>query len=134
MTKVICDFSACEYWKDNVCQLEEIELADSCESYVLHTDVCKDHCHTFWKRVRNNEDGKAYRVESRGKRYKLLGLVWYTDTDDRHGTDTISFTEEISGLRAQGAQIREENIDKIREMIKIEPPLMSLPEGRFTEW
>ena len=78
MTKVICDFSACEYWKDNVCQLEEIELADSCESYVLHTDVCKDHCHTFWKRVRNNEDGKAYRVESRGKRYKLLGLVWYT--------------------------------------------------------
>lgn len=134
MTKVICDLSSCEYWKDNICQMEEIELIDTCNTYVCHTDICKDYCHTFWKRVRNNEDGQIYRVEARGKRYELMGFVWYTDEDDRYGTNAISFTEEISGLRAQGGQITEENIEQIKEKMKTEPPLMSLPEGRFTTW
>ena len=109
-------------------------ISDSCLTFTAHTDVDKEYRHEFWKRYLNNENGKTYRVASRGKRYEMLGFVFYTDEDDRWGIKTVSFTEEKSGLRALGGQITEENIEKIREGIETATPLMDLPEGRDEGW
>ena len=134
MAIVFCDYSACEYWNNQQCQAERIEISDSCLTFTAHTDVDKEYRHEFWKRYLNNENGKTYRVASRGKRYEMLGFVFYTDEDDRWGIKTVSFTEEKSGLRALGGQITEENIEKIREGIETATPLMDLPEGRDEGW
>ena len=79
------------------------------------------------------ETGEIVRVERQGKRYELLGMTFYTDYDDRWGTDEVEFTEQISGMKCLGKDICEKNRERIMETIRKVGPVESLPE-RKDEW
>ena len=130
MTTVKCSYSSCEYCVGGTCQRDEIELDDSCQDWLDHTDVSPEYCHTFWKHCHTADRKKEYKTEARGKRYEILGLVWYTDQDDRNGTDKISFTEEVSGVGIMGKDINEKNLPMIKENIAKVAPVKTLPD----EW
>ena len=134
MTKVKCSYSGCEYCTKGICQKEEIELDDICLDWLSHVEVSKEYNNIFYKHIRDNKTGKEYKKEARGKRYEMLGFVWYTDEDDREGIEEISFTEEVSGMKAQGKSITEENMKKIMEKLTEAKPVKDLPEIDWEEW
>lgn len=137
MTKVHCNITRCEYCRkegvtDFVCGRDEIELIDDdCITFGAHVDMSPEYQISFWKRMRSGHDGhECKHMCENGKRYDMIGLVWFTDQDDRWGTDEIWFTEEQSGLRCKGIDIREENAKKIREMSASVLPVSELPEAK----
>lgn len=141
MTKVHCQETMCEYWRkdssredDGLCSLNEIELdADNmCYSYRAHTDLSPEYRETFWKRMKSWADEHECKNEGRGKRYEMIGLTWFTDQDDRWGTDEIWFTEQRSGLRCQGKDINE-NAELIREKVESVSPVENLPEAAIND-
>ena len=133
MTKVVCGYSGCEYCARGICQKEEIEIDDTCLDWVSHVEISKEYNDIFYKHIRDNKTGEEYKKEARGKRYEMLGLVWYTDEDDREGIEEISFTEEVSGMRTKGRNITEENLPKIKKMLAEVKPVKDLPETREEE-
>lgn len=133
MTKVVCGYSGCEYCARGICQKEEIEIDDTCLDWVSHVEISKEYNDIFYKHIRDNKTGEEYKKEARGKRYEMLGLVWYTDEDDREGIEEISFTEEVSGMRTNGRNITEENLPKIMKMLAEVKPVKDLPETREEE-
>lgn len=139
MTKVHCTDTTCEFWKkhgvgeDGLCGCDEIELdADVCYTYGAHTDISPEYRETFWKRMSSRVDKHECRRDAMGKRYEMIGLVWFTDQDDRWGTDEIWFTEKYSGLRCQGKDIRDK-AEQIREKVKYVSPVESLPEATIND-
>jgi hypothetical protein len=140
MPKVHCDITSCEYCKkdgvtDFICGCDEIELIDEqCITFGAHVDMSPEYRDSFWKRLRSREDQHECKQESvRGKRYEMIGLVWFTDNDDRWGTDELWFTEQRSGLRCQGKDITEERADTIRERINSVCPVTDLPEAALED-
>lgn len=141
MTEVHCAETDCEYWKkqgedgDGLCGCEKIELnADiMCNMFRAHTDLSPEYRETFWKRLRSLKDKHECKQDARGKRYEIAGLVWFTDQDDRWGTDGIWFTEQQSGLRCLGKDIREHE-KLIREKIAEVSPVGSLPEANIDDF
>ena len=143
MTKVHCRQKTCEYWRkngagdscDGLCSCDEIELDDDimCFTYGAHTDMSPEYRETFWKRISSREDKHECRQDAMGKRYEMIGLVWFTDQDDRWGTDEIWFTEQRSGLRCRGRDINDGNAELIWEKIKAIPPVDSLPEAKIND-
>lgn len=136
MTKVYCDMSTCEYCKkagadDFVCGRDEIEIFDECcYSYNPHVDMSPEYSETFWKRLNSRDDKHECKLEvTRGKRYELISLVWFTDQDDRWGTDEIWFTEQRSGLRCQGKDINLKNAGLIKDKVNSIPSVDTLPEA-----
>ena len=140
MPKVHCDITTCEYCKKNgvtdfICKCDEIELIDEqCITFGAHVDMSPEYRETFWKRLSSREDKHQCREEcTRGKRYEMIGLVWFTDNDDRWGTDEIWFTERRSGLRCQGKYIKKELADTIKAKISSICPVLDLPEATLED-
>ena len=140
MTKVHCNITQCEYCRkvgvtDFVCGCDEIELIDdNCITFGTHADMSPEYRTSFWKRMSSREDKhECKRLCENGKRYVMIGLVWFTDQDDRWGTDDIWFTEKKSGLRCKGMDIREENAEKIWEKINSVLPVSELPEAEMSD-
>ena len=140
MTKVHCNITQCEYCRkvgvtDFVCGCDEIELIDdNCITFGAHVDMSPEYRTSFWKRMSSREDKhECKRLCENGKRYVMIGLVWFTDQDDRWGTDDIWFTEKKSGLRCKGMDIREENAEKIWEKINSVLPVSELPEAEMSD-
>ena len=134
MTKVHCDYSSCEFYKKDgifgLCQCEEIELEDcDCNSYRDHTEISPEYRETFWKRIKGRKSGKILKQEGRGKCCEMIGMVWYTEQDDRWGIDEIFFTGARSGLKIKGCDIKEELKPKIRERVLTDPPVQDLEEA-----
>lgn len=134
MTKVVCGYSGCEYCARGICQKEEIEIAGTCLDWVSHVEISKEYNNIFYKHIGDNKTGEEYKKEARGKRYEMIGLVWYTDEDDREGIEEISFTEEVSGMRTKGRNITEENLPKIMKVLAETKPVKDLQETREEEW
>ena len=141
MTKVHCRETTCEYWQkdssredDGLCGLDEIEITTDimCCSYRDHTDMSPEYRETFWKRICSRKDKHECRNEGRGKRYEMIGLIWFTDQDDRWGTDEIWFTEQRTGLRCKGKDIGG-NAELIRERVGTTSPVESLPEATLAD-
>lgn len=139
MTKVHCDITTCEYCTkagvtDFVCGCDEIELIDEqCLTFGSHVDMSPEYREPFLKRLSSREDKHECKAERKGKRYDLLGFVWFTDMDDRWGTDEIWFTEQKSGLRCKGIDIKEERIEKIKEIVEAATPVKDLPEATLSD-
>lgn len=141
MTKVHCDITTCEYWKKNgvnpgegLCGCDEIELRDEqCITFGAHTDMSPEYREAFWKRMRSRADGHECKKETTGKRYDMAGFVWFTEQDDRWGTNEIWFTEQKSGLRVQGKDISEEKAEKIKGKINRILPVELLPDATFDD-
>lgn len=135
MTKVYCDLDTCEYWKKDdanggICDMDEINLIDGERgSYVAHTWLAPEYQETFWKRLTSKADQHECRTTARGKRYEMIGLVWFTDQDDRWGIEDISFTEKRSGLRCLGKDINDEHAEVIRKKVRAVSPVEALPEA-----
>ena len=134
MPKVHCNITECEYCKkvgitDFICGCDEIEFVDGeCITYGPHIDMSSEYQETFWKRLASRKDGhECKRSAIQGKRYEMIGLVWFTDNDDRWGTDKIWFTEQKSGLACIGGKITEENAVKIRKLVDSVCPVADLP-------
>lgn len=140
MARVHCDITQCEYCRkagvtDFVCVRDEIELIDNnCITFGAHVDMSPEYRISFWKRMSSRQDKhECKQLCENGKRYVMVGLVWFTDQDDRYGTDEIWFTEEKSGLRCKGMDIREENAEKIRKTIASVSPVSELPEAKMDD-
>ncbi len=140
MTKVYCDISSCEFWKTGdsrggICDRDEIKLADEqCLSFVEHTYASPEYGESFWKRLRSREDKHECKQKAeRGKRYEMIGLVWFTDQDDRWGIEDISFTEEKSGLRCFGRDINDRLAEAIRKKVRSVSPVEELPMAEFND-
>lgn len=136
MTRVYCNITRCEYCRKEgatvfVCGRDEIELMDdNCITFSAHVDMSPEYLISFWKRMSSRQDKhECKKLCENGKRYDMIGLVWFTDQDDRWGTDEILFTEEKSGLGCKGRHIREKNAEKIREKIASVSPVSELPEA-----
>ena len=131
MTLVKCDYDCCEYCKDTICQAKEINYEfGECQDFVDHTDVSPEYRDVFFKRYKSKKDDHECKKESRGKKYKFLGMTFYTDQDDRNGIDELSFTESVSGYRVQGKCLKEEaNRGKIEELVRNVIPVTDLPEA-----
>jgi hypothetical protein len=90
-------------------------------------EVSEEYKNVYWLHCQD-ENKKEYRKKALGKRYEILGLVWYTKEDDRDGIKDIIFTEEKSGVACQGKFITEERLETIKETIEKTKPVMELPE------
>lgn len=140
MTKVRCMLKDCEYWKktgdgtEGLCGCEEIEMDGDCTCFtcVLHTEVSPEYRETFWKRMKSLDDGHECRVDVLGKRYEMIGLTWFTEQDDRWGTDEIWFTEQRSGLKCKGKDIAG-HAELIHEKVRAVSPVESLPEESIAD-
>lgn len=141
MTKVHCQATRCEYWRKDrdgeycgLCSLEEIELDwdNMCDSYRNHVDLSPEYLEPFWRRMSSRVDKHECRDEGYGKRYEMIGLVWFTQEDDRWGTDEIWFTEQRSGFRCKGKDISG-NAEIIREKVRSVSPVESLPEATLDD-
>ena len=134
-TEVYCDTTTCEYYKNQRCTKDIIELVDdSCLTFGAHTEMSKEYQETFWKALTSRKDGHKCRQEARGKRYEFGGIVFFTDQDDRWGLAGLSFTEQVTGYRVPadvltGRKAKPEFLDRVREIIGKVPPVMSLPEA-----
>ena len=140
MTKVLCDETSCEHCKFEggtyfVCGCDQIELesGEVCKTYINHTDISPEYRETFWKRMSSREDKHECKKEARGKRFEICGLIWFTDSDDRFGTDDIWFTEQRSGLRCQGIDITEEHASLMKKKIESICPVVDLPEATLDD-
>ena len=127
MTTVYCAYTNCEHCSNGICQKDEIYACDGCESWVNHVEVSEEYKNVYWTHC-HDENKKEYRKKALGKRYEILGLVWYTKEDDREGIKDIIFTEEKSGIACQGKFITEERLETIKETIEKTKPVMELPE------
>ena len=127
MTTVYCDYTNCEHCSKGICQKEIIYAGDVCDSWVDHVEVSEEYKNVYWLHCQD-ENKKEYRKKALGKRYEILGLVWYTKEDDRDGIEDIIFTEEKSGVACQGKFITKERLKTIKETIEKVKPVMELPE------
>ena len=141
MTKVWCSWGSCEYCKRygvngyGICGSDQIELKDdNCITYGAHTDMSPEYREVFWKRLKSRKDKHECKQRSKkGKRYEMIGLVWFTENDDRWGTDDIWFTEQKSGLRCQGRDINEKRKETILELVNSVCPVEELPEATLDD-
>ena len=141
MTKVHCDLTNCEYWKKNgvtpgegLCGCNEIEFHDEmCITFGAHTDMSPEYREPFWKRISSREDKHLCKKQAQGKRYEMIGLVWFTDMDDRWGTDEVWFTEQKTGLRVQGKDINDAHVEVIKNTVETVTPVDELPEATFDD-
>ena len=127
MTTVYCDYTNCEHCSKGICQREIIYACDGCEQWVDHVEVSEEYKNVYWLHCQD-KNKKEYRKKALGKRYEILGLVWYTKEDDRDGIKDIIFTEEKSGVACQGKFITKERLETIKETIEKVKPVMDLPE------
>ena len=98
MTRVHCDIAQCEYCRKAgvdsfVCGRDEIELIDGyCIKFVAHVAMSPEYRISFWKRMISREDKhECKQLCENGKRYDMIGLVWFTDQDDRWGVSRSEF-------------------------------------------
>lgn len=136
MPKIHCDLSCCEYAKRYgvgtfICGCDIVELVDgNCMSFGTHVAMSKEYKTPFWKRMRSVKDGHVCKHKSNaGKQYDIIGLTWFTDQDDRWGTDEIWFTEKKTGIRCIGKDI-ERKADVIKEIVSQTSDVKSLPEAK----
>ena len=135
MPKVYCGWFSCEYCKkegeeDFICGCDEIRYSDDCMTYISHVEVSSEYCKTFWKKIQSRKDKHECKLKcDKGKRYEMLGLVWFTDQDDRWGIDDVWFTEQKTGLWCKGRDITKEILDKVKDKLEVMIPVVNLPEA-----
>lgn len=134
MPKVHCDITTCNYCRKNgvtdfICGCDEIEMIDEqCNTFVAYVDMSPKYRETFWKRLASKKDKHECKKKSeKGKRYEMHGYVWFTENDDRWGTDEIWFTEQRSGMCCKGKDI--ERVIQVKEKWESVVPVADLPEA-----
>ena len=135
--ELYCDMADCVNCIGTKCQLNSLTLFDAtCEEYEAIQDTKEYQELYFTANSRDFGNGQVkFRLEKRGKRIELDGIVAYTSNDVREGYAEAYFTEERTGILIpiEKMAVYEKLKEQVRERLKDYPDVMSLPLYRLNE-
>lgn len=125
---VCCRSDDCKYFAEGYCTAGIISLSEDneCEDYECYLDT-EEWRKPFWKRMKDPETQKIYRVRFYGKEIDVNGRKFFVQSKSYYALATDAITGY--GACEQGElEKRFEKIMQAAEKLDI-PPLESLPEG-----
>ena len=132
--KVECCNYDCVNYKNEKCSLKSIFINEEgmCSSYEIYTETDPSYQNEYWIACKD-ENGNQFRIKKHGYKYIWKDITLYTSDDIRQGLEKVRFTEESTGF-CVGMGIgkeQEDNYEKIKEIIKNSPSVMSYPIGKI---
>lgn len=129
---VYCRSDDCKWFEEGCCTANFISISEynECEDYESYLDT-EEWQKPFWKRLKDSETQKIYRVRFYGKEIDVNGRKFFVETKSYYALAT----DAITGYGACKQGDLEERFEKIMQAVeKLDiPPLESLPEGLFVE-
>ena len=130
--KARCRTEDCKYFEKGYCTADIISISEDyeCENYECYLDT-KEWQKPFWKRLKDSETQKIYRVRFYGKEIDVNGRKFFVQSKSYYALATDAITGYGAGNQGE-LEKRFEEIMQAVENLDI-PPLESLPEGLYVE-